>query len=260
MPAMSPFKFDPPIIAHRGDSANAPENTLAAFKKAKDEGFSWIEFDVMLSADKQAVIFHDEALDRTTNGKGLLHQATYSYLKSLDAGSWFDSQFLEERIPSFEEVISLIKTEQLSANIEIKVTKGFEAELAKKALTIIQSTWSVEMPTPLVSSFSIEALRTLREGSNTIHLGLLLDEWSEALSSICQELNCEAVILNEQVLTEARVNTLKASHKYVLSYTVNNPTRAYQLLTWGVDAVFSDDPKRIWYDVKPMLILNGRYI
>src|SRR5690348_4859908 len=111
------FSFNPPWLAHRGASASAPENTLAAFKAAKEQGARWLEFDVMLAACGEAVIFHDETLERTTNGQGFLHDYPYHFLKTLDAGSWFGPRFAGERIPTFKETVDFIIEANLSANI-----------------------------------------------------------------------------------------------------------------------------------------------
>src|SRR5690242_18360485 len=101
--------INPPVFAHRGANQYAPENTLAAFRKAKALGITWLELDVMLSKDQQVIVMHDETVDRTTNGHGLVNQYSYAALRELDAGSWFDKQFKGEKIPSLYEVIELIR-------------------------------------------------------------------------------------------------------------------------------------------------------
>lgn len=95
----------PTLVAHRGYSARAPENTLAAYDLALDSGFPHIELDVQLSRDKVPVAFHDGVLDRTTNGSGPLADKTFAELRKLDAGSWFSEEFEEEKIPSLEEIV-----------------------------------------------------------------------------------------------------------------------------------------------------------
>src|SRR5438445_1086012 len=116
------------LIAHRGASALAPENTLAAFRKAGEIGAKWVEFDVMLAADGEAVVIHDDTLDRTTNAKGNVCDYPYSYLQTLDAGSWFNPQFSHEKIPTLAEVIGVLRHCKLAANIEIKPSVGKEEE------------------------------------------------------------------------------------------------------------------------------------
>ena len=93
------------VIAHRGASGHAPENTLAAFKKAVAMGAAFIETDLHLSRDARFVAIHDSTLNRTTNGHGPVHIMTLSDLRRLDAGSWFGSVFAGERIPTLEELL-----------------------------------------------------------------------------------------------------------------------------------------------------------
>ena len=86
--------FDlPPVIGHRGAAAYAPENTLAGFVKAAEQGVTWVEFDVRLTRDGVPVLIHDDDLDRTTEGSGLVANATLKQIKELDAGSWFGAAF-----------------------------------------------------------------------------------------------------------------------------------------------------------------------
>jgi glycerophosphoryl diester phosphodiesterase len=93
------------IIAHRGASLLAPENTMAAFEKAIDYGIDRIKFDVQLSKDSKLVVIHDHTVDRTTNGSGYVKDFTLRDLKKLDAGSWFSEEFYREKIPTFNEVL-----------------------------------------------------------------------------------------------------------------------------------------------------------
>lgn len=128
------ISFNPPIIAHRGASKYTPENTFAAFRKAKELGINWVEFDVMLTADGEVVVIHDETLERTTNGTGAVIAQAYSYLRTLDAGSWFDPSFANEKIPTLREVIKLLNELDMFANIEIKAQSGNEETTAKKSI------------------------------------------------------------------------------------------------------------------------------
>ena len=94
----------PRIIAHRGGGHFAPENTLAGMRKAKELGFSGVEFDVMLAADATPIVMHDQTLARTTSGSGAISQTAFSAMQGLDAGSWFAPQYAGEPVPSFERV------------------------------------------------------------------------------------------------------------------------------------------------------------
>ena len=127
------------VIAHRGASAYAPENTMSAFKKAISMGAGGIELDVQLSRDGRVVVIHDEKVDRTSDGKGWVKDFDLIDLKALDFGSWFGQEYAGERIPVLEEVLDLLKDWDGLLNIEIKngliIYPGIEekvAELIKK--------------------------------------------------------------------------------------------------------------------------------
>ncbi len=113
------------IIAHRGSKGTRPENTLAAFNAAIDDGADGIETDVHLSKDGHLIIMHDELVDRTTNGSGQIQDLTLAELRQLDAGSWFDAQYAGETIPTLDEVVQLLIARNFKGifNLELKTNK-----------------------------------------------------------------------------------------------------------------------------------------
>lgn len=229
----------PPIIAHRGRSALAPENTLIAFKKAQECGIHWLELDVTLAACGEVVVFHDDTLERTTNGFGTITDYTFEYLKTLDAGSWFSSMFAGERIPTLREVLLLLYEYQMSANIEIKSFPGQEERLVKRVLEEIEHYANKKTPL-LLTSFSNTLLKQVRHQSSKISLGLLMSEWDESYSIICDELSLVNIGIDEKLLSFERVKQLKSSVQLLFAYTVNDVARAKELFSFGVDAIFSD--------------------
>jgi len=108
------------LIAHRGASGYAPENTLAAFRKAVAMGLGFIETDLQLSRDARFVAIHDDTVNRTTNGQGSVHDLTLAELRRLDAGSWFGSSFVGERIPTLEETLEFAKRHDVVFYLELK--------------------------------------------------------------------------------------------------------------------------------------------
>lgn len=236
--------FQPPVIAHRGASAIAPENTLVAFSKAIELGCQWIEFDVMRAACGTPVIFHDDTLDRTTNGHGQLAAYTYEALKKLDAGSWFEPRFKNTRIPSLLEVVTFLQSNHLCANVEIKPSFAHEEkELVQQAVAMI----AAHLPRDriLYSSFSLSALHYLREAAPDCHLGFLLHEWEPNWQEAANALQCVSIHVNQAILDADAAAQIKKMGKLLLSYTVNDPVRAKTLYDWGVDAVFSDTPEQV---------------
>src|SRR5476651_1884741 len=91
------------LIAHRGASAVAPENTLIALEKAHELGAAWIEADVRLTLDNEVIIFHDDTLNRCTNGRGLVRKTPYSVIAGLDAGSWFSPAYAGEKVSTLDQ-------------------------------------------------------------------------------------------------------------------------------------------------------------
>ena len=227
----------PPIIAHRGASLLAPENTVAAFLKAKELGIQWVEFDVRLVATGEIIVFHDDLLDRTTNALGQVIEKSYDYIKTLDAGTWFHSRFKDEKISTLQEILSFLSEQQMSANIEIKTSPGQEEQLVETVFSIMQDFKQLPM---LVSSFSLQALRCMRKLSNAIHIGFLMDKWQEDWMHACDELQATAVHVNQRILNQQRVEALKMKNRLLLAYTVNDVQRAKILFAYGVDALFSD--------------------
>ena len=230
------------VIGHRGAAAYAPENTLASFASAHALGCGVIEFDVMLSADGEPFVFHDDSLKRTTNGKGAPGLVEASYLLSLDAGRWFSRKYSGEKIPHFRDALAWLTLSGLNANIEIKPCPGKTRQTAIAVMSCLNRYWPASKPLPLVSSFEHEALYLCRDLAPELPLGLLFDRWDKDWSVKAQELQCYSVHLNKRALTHARVQEIKASGYQLFAYTVNRKRQARKLLDWGVDAVFSDYP------------------
>jgi len=133
------------LIAHRGFSAQAPENTIAAFDLAIESGYTDIEFDIQLSKDGVPVVFHDFTVDRTTNGKGRVDAHTFDELQALDAGSWFDASFAGQHIPSLKEILLIYRGR---ANIHIEL-KSIEPDMPLKVAELLASTGWVDDATAL---------------------------------------------------------------------------------------------------------------
>lgn len=237
--------FTPPVIAHRGASAYAPENTMAAFIKAVQSGIKWIEFDIMATACQEPIIFHDELLDRTTNARGEVHTYSYAHLQTLDAGSWYHPRFSGEKIPHLQQVLQFMSDMKIAANLEIKSLPGQEEQLVVRILQEIKPYFSMTDTRLLFSSFSREALYYLRKHSSECHIGLLLHEWEPDWQVVCESLQCASLHINHEIMSADAAAIIKKMEKSLLCYTVNDAARANELYTWGVDAVFSDVPDKI---------------
>jgi glycerophosphoryl diester phosphodiesterase len=237
--------FKQRVIGHRGACAYAPENTLSSFMQACQRNINWVEFDVMLSADGIPFVFHDETLDRTTSGKGDVGIHSFAWLHTLDAGAWFNAFFAGECIPTLAQTLTFLKTAGMCANIEIKPLPGQDKETVLRTLEVVEKYFPLSSPSILFSSFSIESLRFLREASPDCHIGFLMHDWLPDWEKIAKELRCVAMNVNEEILTAERVQQIKQAGYLLTAYTVNDIERAKTLFSFGVDAVFSDNPDRI---------------
>ena len=235
----------PRIIAHRGAAGLAPENTLAAFRAAAAAGAIWVEFDVALTSDDRPVVFHDEILDRTTDGSGVLAETPFETVKHLDAGSWFSPVFTGELVPTLEETLETLADLSLGFNMEIKPTRGREQETARIALTTAAATWPAEAATPLISSFARTAVAVARDMQNQWPRSLLFDRRPLDWREIGKELALTAFSANAAHLDQAQIEEIIAAGLRLTAYTVNDVDRARTLFTWGVEAVYTDIPERL---------------
>ncbi len=231
------------LIGHRGASAQAPENTIAGFKKAANLGLNWVEFDTQQCASGEWIVFHDERLERTTNGTGRVMDTPYQTLKTLEAGSWFHDQFEAERVPTLQQTLSCLADLKLHPNIELKVfAKPLTIEMITNFLNVLQNAWPKHLPLPLVSSFTLQSLVLLRSLTDELPLGYNVREPTEnSLNDVLtfgfDSLHCDDQYFSPNLLEKIRS---KAAALPVLVYTVNDPNRIKTLLQMGVKAVFSD--------------------
>lgn len=235
----------PFVIGHRGAAGLAPENTLASLARAKQEGAAWVEFDVMLSRYGEAILFHDDTVDRTTDGVGAVADLSLSELRKLDAGLWFDPVFVGERIPTFVEAMVTLAREGLGANVEIKPTKGAERETASAVARIIKSDWPRDVPTPVISSFSEDSIAVAHQDIPEIPRAMLFWKLPANWREIVLRYECSAIHMSDRHLTPSLISDAAEMGLPVRIYTVNDPARAHALRMMGVQSVFTDRPDLI---------------
>lgn len=235
----------PRIIGHRGASAAAPENTLTGIRQAKRDGAGWVEFDVKLTADGQAILMHDETLDRTTSGRGPVRAATLDEIRRLDAGFWFGASWVGEKVPTLAEALTLLVELGMGFNLEIKPCPGREAETARVAVAELRRAWPADRPVPVVSSFEREALAVARAEAPALPRGYLVKDLPPGWKDEVAELDCATVHVNWRKLTRPQVRAVKAAGLPLVVWTVNEEPRARELLSWGADGVITDCPGRL---------------
>jgi len=229
------------VIAHRGASGHAPENTLAAFRKAVSQGAAFIETDLQLSRDAHFVAIHDATVDRTTGGHGAVHDLTLAELRRLDAGSWFGSEFAGERIPTLEEILDFSKKHDVVFYLELKPSGSWGGEHA----LIGALRESGEIPRAVVISFDAAILGSLRKIEPTLMTGLLYEGQIEKPVERAVEIGARQLAVRGDLVTPALLAAARKKDLQVVCWTVNHPAHMRLLIDAGVDGIMSDYPDRL---------------
>lgn len=229
----------PRLIAHRGASAVAPEGTRAAIRAAARAGAHIVELDVQLTRDGRAVIFHDDRLERTTNGVGRLTTTPYARLRRLDAGGWFHPRFAGERILLLSHALRLLSP-RLGINLELKPTSRRRRLLQRVLRLVRRSGIGGRL---LVSSFDPALVAPLpRHG---IACALLCRREPDRSLGRAIRVGCRAWHPHVTLVTPRRIQRAHAAGLAVNVWTVDDPRRARRLARWGVDGIFTNDPARL---------------
>lgn len=230
------FFQDPTIMAHRGLSAKAPENTLYAFEDAIDSGADFIELDVQQTKDGVLVVLHDSNLARTTGLNRNIWDVTYAEIADLDAGSWFDPAYANARIPTLEDTLQFID-KRIALNIEIKPTEHTSDTLEQDVTDLItmygyeNSCW--------VTSFSYSSLKAIKQINPDIRTGYIM---SVAYGQFYNLKYADAFSLNKVFVTNQVVNYAHQYGKLVFAWTVNSVSEVRSLCNLHVDGIITDDP------------------
>ena len=228
-------------IAHRGASGYAPENTLAAFRRAVALGATFIETDLHLSRDAHFVAIHDETLERTTNGRGAVHNHTLADLRRLDAGSWFGSDFAGERIPTLEEILDFSRRQDIVFYLELKQADSWGTEHA----LVHALRQSGEIPRAVVMSFDPRVLESLRRSEPTLMTALLYDGSLENLFERAIGAGVRQLAVRDDLVTPALLEEARRKDLQVVCWTVNHPAHMRSLIAAGVDGIITDYPDRL---------------
>ena len=235
------------IVAHRGASLAAPENTLEAFAAAQDEGTDWVEFDVSLLGDGTPVVFHDATLDRCTTATGPLARIGAGDLAGIDAGSRHGAAFAGARIPTLEATLDLLEARGMSANLEIK-PQGADPAAVTAAVARALSARPWADARIVVSSFSEAALAGLRDAAPGLPLAMLFDapppDWRARLAGLrAGGLHVNAAHADAALLTAAEGEGIA-----LRLFTVNDPASLHDLRLPGLAGVITDTPRAFLAD------------
>ncbi len=238
-----PLDLPTPIVfGHRGASAYAPENTLAAFELALAQGAGGVELDAKLSADSIVVVHHDATVDRTTGGKGRVSQLTLSALRDLDAGSFFSEKFRGEKIPTLDEVFETIG-KRAFINVELTNYSTPRDALVEKVVELVKRHGLQKRI--LFSSFSASNLKKaaalLPEAPRgLLALGGWMGIWARSFGFAFGDYHALHPYLTDVSARQvSRVHQLK---RRIHVWTVNAAEDMQRLFSWHVDGIFTDDP------------------
>jgi glycerophosphoryl diester phosphodiesterase len=230
-------------IGHRGAMASAPQNTLAAFRKAVEFGADGVELDVHLSKDVVVVVIHDFYVDRTTDGTGRVAQKTLAELKALDAGEKFSPEFAGERIPTLSKVFDVLEG-KLLVNVELKAPdRSRDTSLVAPVLEVVRE-HGMERRV-LFSSFNSHVLRAMKQLAPDIPIGLLYapDSPMYARRAWLDPFEPhEARNPHYSLLTGPIVRWYHGRGLRINTWTVNEPDEMRRLIEAGVDAIITNKP------------------
>ncbi|MFQ5616274.1 MAG: glycerophosphodiester phosphodiesterase [Anaerolineales bacterium] len=225
----------PQLIAHRGGPAQAPENTLAAFRKAIDVGADWLEMDVQVTGDGELIVFHDETVERTTNGTGRVGELTLEQIRALDAGGG-------ERVPTFAEVIALAKEAGVSIMPEAKSPHLYPGIEEKMVQAIVEAGY---LGRTVIQSFNPKTLETFKSINPDVQVCPLYGLWKLRLPAVPPgraEIVCpmaEMVVLNPWMIRAAHA---RGQQVYVWFGAIEHPLTLRLILAFGADGLMVDDP------------------
>ncbi|WP_409305163.1 glycerophosphodiester phosphodiesterase [Peribacillus sp. SCS-155] len=235
--------ISPMRIAHRGAAGYCPENTLASYRKAVELGADLIEIDVQLSKDGKIVVIHDETVDRTTDGQGDVRNYMLKDLRKLDAGSWYDSGFTGERIPTLREVLDEILP-QAGLMIEIKdphLNKGIEEKLVEE----LKSRHIPSDQQIMVQSFDQHCIKRFHKLLPSIPAGVLFKYSPLGISSRkISEISGFASFINTKrtMMSPRLAARIKAAGLEAFTWTVNEPREIVKFTNMGLDGITTDYP------------------
>jgi glycerophosphoryl diester phosphodiesterase len=233
------------VVAHRGASGNAPENTMAAFRCAVELGARFIETDLHLTRDARVVALHDSTLDRTTTGHGLIHSVSFEEVRALDAGSWFGSRsaksFAGERVPALEEILRFAKERDVIFYLEIKSDANWGIEHAVVAALRDAG----ETARVIILSFDPATLEAVRRLDSTIATGYLCEHPSSDLVERAVRSGARQIVPCGNLITSALVEEAHLASLSVVTWTINEAEQMRRLIAAGVDGMMSDYPDRL---------------
>ena len=239
----------PWIIGHRGYPAKYPENTLAAYQASIAAGAIMIELDVMLSRDRKLVVIHDATLERTTNGRGAVADFTLAELKRLDAGSWYDEEFADQKLPQLSEVLDLVN-DRAYVNIEIK-SNAYESHhppdaVEKQVVELLRQKKLLD--SGMISSFDVNILEQIASMKAAPAIAFISNQPANKNTvKMCTRLNVFSWHPDNKIVTPKQVDMMHANGIKVFPYNVDTLEDYIVMRDMKVDGVITNDPALAGY-------------
>ena len=238
-------RAEPLLVAHRGVSARYPENTMAAFVAAVQDGAAMLELDVGLPGDGELVVLHDDTLDRTTDGSGYLQDHGLQQLRTLDAGTWFEPRFAGAPLPTLAEVFDRVGGD-IAINVEIKpeaVSSTAAGGIEEKVVALVREKGLTDRV--VVSSFEPTAVGRVKRAAPALRASVLFHhEIPFDPATLVALFGADGLHMNKAHATPEIVAALHAAGLYVAVYTANEAADLRRLVELGVDGIFTDDVAR----------------
>lgn len=242
-----PPRGRPAVVAHRGASAEAPENTLAAFRRALEIGADAVELDVHLSADGHPVVLHDPLLQRTTDGAGLVRDHPLDVLRRLDAGRWFGEAYAGERVPTLAEALDLLR--RVRVIVEIKNGPIYYPGIAARVASVVAE---VGHPAVTVSSFDHPVLLEVAAAAPALPTAVLFAARPVAPVRLAADAGARYLHPHWAYATADLVAAAHAAGLLVECWTADEPEAQRHLAAAGVDGIMTNHPARL------LALLEGR--
>lgn len=237
------------LVGHRGAMGHAPENTMASFRKAREMGSEFVECDVHISKDGKCIVIHDESVERTTDGQGLIRDLTLSQIRKLDAGSWAAKEFKGERVPTLQDLLLWAKLHtsrrgfQMGIAIEIKNEPVRYDRIEERVIKAVEDC-GMESRVILIS-FDHGVVKRAKAVNSKISAGILYNRSIEDPLRRARELGADALFPRRHLVTKDLVRKAHARGLAVATWTVNDPREMRKLLSYKIDAIASNYPDRL---------------
>jgi len=237
----------PVIIAHRGSSASAPENTMAAFRLAAEQGAEMIELDVRMSRDGELVVHHDRWLGRTSDGRGRIIEHSLRELRRFDAGRWFGRSFTGERIPLLEEVLAWLPP-SIGLNVEVKTDgdRRGAARIAPTVLGVLRASGACDRI--LLSSFDHTFLQVAYSGTSRPAIGALVSSLAVPRSrplAIARRTGASVLILHRRALRARYAQKVHAAGMGLVCYGIEHRAHLHAVRLRRLDGMITNNPARL---------------